>query len=84
VLDLRTEQAQDLLQASRDDWRQAFRNGEVAQSWVVADKIRQLNCAGLIDPSRKNPQLWHVTLFRWNDADSPKVSMIGLPTAISM
>jgi pentose-5-phosphate-3-epimerase len=40
-------------------------------------KVIEAGANGLIDPSRKRPGLWHLVLFRWNEANGPKVRVIG-------
>jgi hypothetical protein len=35
--------------------------------------LERLGAHGLIDPSRKQPHLWHLTLFDWNNPGAPCV-----------
>lgn len=82
VVDLRHPDAENLRKLTKIDWQTAFNNGDEPTSWQVADEIRRSNQVGLIDPSRKNPGLWHVTLLKWNEVGAPQVTMIGEPTEI--
>lgn len=75
VLDLRHPDASSLLGASRTDWQKMIAAELVPTSWEVADSIRQDGHVGLIDPSRKQPDLWHLTLFRWNETGAPTVTL---------
>ena len=54
-------------------WQEVVAAGEVPRSWIVRDRLVGLGANGLIDPSRKSPGLWHLVLFRWNDAGAPSV-----------
>lgn len=47
--------------------------GEPA-SWRARDWIESIGAKGLIDPSRKEPGLWHLVLFNWNLAGAPTVT----------
>ncbi|OED34645.1 hypothetical protein AB833_32075 [Chromatiales bacterium (ex Bugula neritina AB1)] len=84
VVDLRHSDAINLFQASRGNWQDSLARGDTPISWEVADSIRDMGHAGLIDPSRKRPDLWHVTLFRWNEAGAPAVKMKGSPVDCSV
>ena len=65
-------------------WQAAIANGYEPASWEVADLLRENQAIGLIDPSRKDPDTWHVTLFRWNEPGAPMVNIVGDPTPISI
>ena len=54
-------------------WQEVVAAGETPRSWIVRDRLVGLGANGLIDPSRKSPGLWHLVLFRWNDAGAPTV-----------
>lgn len=82
LVDLRHVDARHLRQRSRVDWQGALKNGCEPESWQVADSLRRSNEIGLIDPSRRNPELWHITLFRWNELNAPQVTIVGQPTPI--
>lgn len=84
VVDLRHAQAQEMRSLASQDWEEAIACGREPTSWQMADKLRQSNAVGLIDPSRKNPKLWHLTLLRWNEKGAPTVTMIGEPEPISL
>ena len=76
--------ARELHLQSRSDWKDAIERGGNPPSWQVADKLRESNEVGLIDPSRQNPKLWHVTLLRWNEPNAPQVTMVGQAMPITV
>lgn len=80
LLDLRHPQAASLYALARQSWREALTRGEEPKSWHAADIIRESGPAGLIDPSRRRPGLWHITLMRWNEPDAPTVRRVGTST----
>jgi len=84
VLDLRRPEALAQVRAKCGDpmgnWRTALDRGATPASWRARDWIEDMGAAGLIDPSRHAPGLWHLVLFRWNRPDSPTVSPIGEAT----
>jgi len=82
LVDLRHADAQELKALASEDWRSAIAQGCEPSSWQVSDILRKDNEVGLIDPSRKNPAVWHVTFFRWNEAGAPNVRMVGSPKPI--
>ena len=82
VLDLRRPDASELLALSREEWKEALQNGRQPASWDVADCVRESQAVGLIDPSRKDVNYWHVTLFQWNDAGGPGITMVDAPVPI--
>ena len=84
LLDLRHPEAALLCEQARQSWKRAIANGEEPSSWAAADHIRSLGHVGLIDPSRRRPGLWHITLFRWNEAGAPRVQKIGAPVPIEV
>ncbi|MCR9212542.1 MAG: RES family NAD+ phosphorylase [Proteobacteria bacterium] len=84
LLDLRLPEAADIYELARQSWRPPFARGEAPPSWEAADLIRNLGHVGLIDPSRQQPGLWHITLLRWNEPGAPKVRQIGKPVPISI
>jgi len=83
LVDLRHDDASDLRRLSSQNWQDALANNLEPNSWQVADKLRNSHEVGMIDQSRKQPDLWHVILFRWNETNAPKVTMIGNPTPIA-
>lgn len=52
-------------------WQHVAAAGGTPSSWSVRDRLIQAGANGLIDPSRKRPDLWHLVLFHWNAPDSP-------------
>ncbi|TFD57412.1 RES domain-containing protein [Cryobacterium suzukii] len=56
-------------------WQDIANKGGEPSSWNVRRRLESLGATGLIDPSRKRPGLWHLTLFRWNSADAPRVAL---------
>lgn len=84
VFDLRHPNATELLTSSRGSWEEALEKKTTPLSWEVADKIREFGCAGLIDPSRQNSKVWHLVLFKWNEAHAPMVERIGELVSVPM
>lgn len=60
-------------------WQDIAAAGGTPSSWTVRDRLLDAGANGLIDPSRKSPGLWHLVLFRWNEADAPIVRLAGQP-----
>ncbi|WP_235940730.1 RES family NAD+ phosphorylase [Paramicrobacterium fandaimingii] len=56
-------------------WQETVASGGTPSSWAVRDTLVARGANGLIDPSRKKPGLWHLVLFRWNEADAPTVRL---------
>ncbi|WP_282827001.1 RES family NAD+ phosphorylase [Gulosibacter sediminis] len=56
-------------------WQDVVASGGTPPSWAVRDHLLELGTNGLIDPSRKRPGLWHLVLFRWNEAGAPTVRL---------
>ncbi|OOE90867.1 RES family NAD+ phosphorylase [Salinivibrio sharmensis] len=84
LVDLRHPELQQYKTLSSVDWQAALAKGESPSSWWVADTLRSGNEIGLIDPSRKDPSTWHITLFRWNAPGAPSVTRVGEPEEISL
>ncbi|THJ64996.1 RES domain-containing protein [Arthrobacter echini] len=55
------------------DWQDVVAAGGSPSSWRVRETLERSGAHGLIDPSRKRPQLWHLTLFKWNTDGAPTV-----------
>ncbi|MHA7262203.1 RES family NAD+ phosphorylase [Arthrobacter sp. TMN-37] len=55
------------------DWQEPVAAGRVPPSWEVRKALEHSGARGLIDPSRKRPGLWHLTLFCWNRDGAPTV-----------
>lgn len=56
-------------------WQPAVEAGVEPPSWGVRDRLLELGAHGLIDPSRQQPGLWHLTLFAWNTPGAPRVEL---------
>ena len=55
------------------DWQELVAAGRSPSSWKVREALESFGARGLIDPSRKQPHLWHLTLFSWNADGAPSV-----------
>lgn len=75
IVDLREPDLEPLRKAGACDWRDALIRGERPASWDVAQRVIDLGANGLIDPSRKAPDLWHLVLFRWNAPGAPQIAL---------
>jgi RES domain-containing protein len=84
LYDLRAPASADLHELARQPWQSALAAGVVPGSWVAADRLRAAGQVGLIDPSRRRPGLWHITLFRWNEPGAPQVRLYADPRPISI
>lgn len=84
LLDLREPVHSALYEFARQPWIAALDAGTEPASWQAADQIRSLGYDGLIDPSRRRPGLWHITLFRWNRPGAPTVRITGAPRPIRL
>lgn len=80
IVDLRDHEALESMGVSPADaavdWQQAVAAGDTPPSWKVREALQSLGAHGLIDPSRKQPGLWHLTLFNWNTDGVPKVQQV--------
>ncbi|PWQ93416.1 hypothetical protein [Leucothrix arctica] len=72
----------DYREKASQDRQAAIAKDDEPTSWEVSDLLRTHQEIGLIDPSRKDPKAWHVTLFRWNESGAPIISLVGEPTPI--
>ncbi|WP_394250365.1 RES family NAD+ phosphorylase [Arthrobacter pityocampae] len=61
------------------DWQGTVVAGGTPPSWRVREALQRLGANGLIDPSRKRPGLWHLTLFNWNTDGTPRVREVDTP-----
>ena len=65
------------------DWQELVAAGRSPSSWKVREALESFGARGLIDPSRKQPHLWHLTLFSWNADGAPSVREVpaeqGIP-----
>jgi RES domain-containing protein len=70
IADLRDRTAMTALgvdpEAAAAPWQDDVVSGRRPASWRVRDALVERGALGLIDPSRKHPGLWHLTLFSWN------------------
>ena len=67
---------------SNRPWREALKDGKEPASWLVSDRVRELNADGLIDVSRHIPNGWHLVLLRWNENGGPKVRVTSGPETV--
>lgn len=84
LLDLRLPENAALYERAKQPWQPPFRAGEAPLSWLAADEIRGRGIKGLIDPSRRRPGLWHITLFDWNEPAAPRVTPVGPAVPIQL
>ena len=84
LCDLRHPQAAEIYELARQSWLTALDEKRTPASWEAADIVRQAGYDGLIDPSRRRPGLWHITLFRWNEPGSPQVRRILSPEKLTL
>ena len=81
LLDLRVPEALALMRREAGDpigdWQAAIARGETPGSWRARDWAEVAGAAGLIDPSRQRPGLWHLVLFKWNEPGAPTVHPLG-------
>lgn len=77
VVDLRSPQNESLREMASKDWKKELAKDQEPSSWEVSDILREQNEIGLIDPSRKDPEAWHLTLFRWNEPGAPEVTILN-------
>src|SRR5699024_11238122 len=54
-------------------WQADASAGRTPPSWGVRSALEDQGARGLIDPSRRRPGLWHLTLFAWNRPGAPTV-----------
>src|SRR5690625_3775274 len=52
-------------------WQADASAGRTPPSWGVRSALEDQGARGLIDPSRRRPGLWHLTLFAWNRPGAP-------------
>ncbi|MGY2128978.1 RES family NAD+ phosphorylase [Blastococcus sp. SYSU DS0617] len=58
------------------DWQDTVAAGGCPPSWRVRQALERRGAHGLIDPSRRRPDLWHLVLFTWNRPGAPSVREI--------
>lgn len=84
VFDLRATPPSTNAHGQAEDWQEVLAQGKAPQSWRIADQIRQDSFDGLLDPSRKDPTVNHLVLFRWNFEGAPSVRLIGSPKPVRL
>ena len=84
VLDLRHEADAALYDEARLPWLPALAEGAEPASWRISDFLRGEALAGLIDPSRRRPGLWALTLFGWNSPGAPTLELSAPPRPIAV
>ncbi len=52
-------------------WQKERAAGNLASTWAISDAARAAGADGLLNPSRKRPDLTHLVLFRWNGPNEP-------------
>ena len=62
------------------DWVAAREHGKEPLSWRIADAVRGVGADGLIERSRRAPDLWHLVLFRWNVRHGAAVRLAEEPS----
>jgi RES domain-containing protein len=82
LFDLRHETAAAVYANARQPWQGAVARGQEPASWTASEDLRRAGYVGLIDPSRQQPGLWHITLFGWNRGGAPRIWPIGAPQPI--
>ena len=87
IVDFRNPDALDQAGIDLSDaiapWQDVVASGGTPSSWLVRDRLLAAGANGLIDPSRKRPGLWHLVLFRWNEANAPTVRVVqNVPTEL--
>ena len=80
IIDLRDHEALHSIgidpEDAAGDWQQVVASGGSPSSWKVRETLERIGARGLIDPSRKQPHLWHLTLFSWNADGAPSVQEV--------
>lgn len=84
LFDLRNPEASEIYVLASQPWRGPVATGGSVKSWLAADDLRDRGHLGLIDPSRRRPGLWHITLFHWNEPGAPNVRRVGMPIPVSV
>ncbi|MEP2707172.1 MAG: RES family NAD+ phosphorylase [Roseibium sp.] len=84
LFDLRDPANSRVYDQARQPWLQPLADGETPASWNASDQIRDMGYDGLIDPSRRRPGLWHITLFHWNEPGTPNITPVGEPKPLTL
>lgn len=80
LVDLRHQSVANYKVLASQNWQDTIIKGEEPTSWQVSDLLRKYQEIGLIDPLRKELNILHVTLFRWNEVGTPQ----GEPVPINL
>ena len=48
-----------------------------ATSWRASDAAREIGADGILFASRRAPERWHLTLFRWNGGSDTRLTLDG-------
>ena len=80
IVDLRDEAARTAAGIALEDatasWQDVVAEGGSPRSWKVRAQLEAIGAEGLIDPSRKEPGLWHLVLFAWNRDGSASIDLL--------
>ena len=83
LLDVRDPETCEALQicpkAADTLWRPQRAAGDPATTWQTSDAVRNSGANGMIYSSRRQPDRWHVVLFRWNDETGTALEIYGEP-----
>lgn len=52
------------------EWQSLRAQGLPSPTWDIADRVRDLGLDGMLYASRSQPDLTHLTLLRWNSAET--------------
>ncbi|WP_417581172.1 RES family NAD+ phosphorylase [Pelagibacterium sp.] len=58
-------------------WREASASGSQPPAWAIVKRLMAMGVNGVLDPSRTQPDLVHLALFRWNMPGAPSVAVAG-------
>ena len=61
------------------EWQAIRARGLPSPTWAISDRVRELGLDGMLYASRSQPDLTHLTLFRWNEPGAAAVRPDGNP-----
>ena len=61
------------------EWQDIRAKGLPSPTWAISDRVRELGLDGMLYASRSQPDLTHLTLFRWNVPGAAQVRQDGPP-----
>lgn len=61
------------------EWQDLRAKGLRPPTWDISDRVRELGLDGMLYASRTQPNLTHLTLFKWNELGGPVVTVLGQP-----